>query len=458
MPGEDASVDDEDGDARSSRRELEAERFSLLLLPLSSSFSRGARGKRAGRGARGRRAASGGSRKGKKRSVFSFERRPAEEEEKRRRFAAAPPPPPPPPLPLSSSPLDRNGASPGHRGGRPQPRALFREPRRSRVRRGRGAEEDRAVEVAAAAGVGSSARGWGGVFAAASSVSSPDLSRLEPLAERGDVGVVGPGDELDDVGRGRRRRALSSLFFFPAVEAAAEEKTAADAARHRRGAPKRKRKEKPLPLSLPPPPPPRRPRSPPSRPGPRREAPAARAAARPGPPPGARHRKKNEKRGKVTDGDKKMDCFFKNGLNNSLSLPLPRSSPPSPPPRPSQALAFAPATTDLFSTSPISCTPPSSSPPPTGPRSGTPRQARPRPRARAARRPGEASPYRHIIAADSTIAIGLATSWPAMSGADPWTGSKIPGPSSETDAEGSMPRLPVAIAAASERMSPKMLP
>ena len=80
--------------------------------------------------------------------------------------------------------------------------------------------------MAAAAGVGSSARGWGGVFAAASPVSSPDLSRLEPLAERGDVGVVGPGDELDDVGRGRRRLVA---LFFPAVEAAAEEKTAAAA-------------------------------------------------------------------------------------------------------------------------------------------------------------------------------------------------------------------------------------
>jgi hypothetical protein len=34
---------------------------------------------------------------------------------------------------------------------------------------------------------------------------------------------------------------------------------------------------------------------------------------------------------------------------------------------------------------------------------------------------GCCKPYRHIIAALSIIAMGLATSWPAMSGADPCT-------------------------------------
>ena len=34
---------------------------------------------------------------------------------------------------------------------------------------------------------------------------------------------------------------------------------------------------------------------------------------------------------------------------------------------------------------------------------------------------GCCKPYRHIIAALSIIAMGLATSWPAMSGAEPCT-------------------------------------
>lgn len=38
------------------------------------------------------------------------------------------------------------------------------------------------------------------------------------------------------------------------------------------------------------------------------------------------------------------------------------------------------------------------------------------------------------------------------------TGSNTPGPSLLMLAEGSMPRLPVSIDAASDRMSPKMLP
>ena len=50
--------------------------------------------------------------------------------------------------------------------------------------------------------------------------------------------------------------------------------------------------------------------------------------------------------------------------------------------------------------------------------------------------------------------MGLAIPWPAMSGAEPWTGSyrpRVPGPRL---AEGSIPIEPVIIAASSERMSP----
>ena len=66
--------------------------------------------------------------------------------------------------------------------------------------------------------------------------------------------------------------------------------------------------------------------------------------------------------------------------------------------------------------------------------------------------------YRSIIAALSTCASGFALSCPAMSGADPCTGSYSPGPSVPTAAEGSMPMDPVSMDAASDRMSPKMLP
>eukprot|EP00955_Chlamydomonas_euryale_P028067 295751-Chlamydomonas_euryale.AAC.1 len=45
-----------------------------------------------------------------------------------------------------------------------------------------------------------------------------------------------------------------------------------------------------------------------------------------------------------------------------------------------------------------------------------------------------------------------------MSGAEPCTGSKIPGPSPEMDADGSRPSEPASIDASSDRMSPKMLP
>ena len=54
------------------------------------------------------------------------------------------------------------------------------------------------------------------------------------------------------------------------------------------------------------------------------------------------------------------------------------------------------------------------------------------------------------------MASGLATPCPAMSGAEPWTGSNTPGPLSPSEALGSIPSEPVSIAASSERMSPNM--
>src|ERR1019366_8554842 len=45
---------------------------------------------------------------------------------------------------------------------------------------------------------------------------------------------------------------------------------------------------------------------------------------------------------------------------------------------------------------------------------------------------------------------------PAMSGAEPCTGSNMPGPSEPSEALGSIPIEPVIIAASSERMSPNM--
>ena len=61
------------------------------------------------------------------------------------------------------------------------------------------------------------------------------------------------------------------------------------------------------------------------------------------------------------------------------------------------------------------------------------------------------------MAALSTMAIGLALSWPAMSGAEPWIGSNRPGPPDPREAEGSMPIEPLSMAASSLRMSPKRL-
>src|SRR5436190_8813662 len=67
-----------------------------------------------------------------------------------------------------------------------------------------------------------------------------------------------------------------------------------------------------------------------------------------------------------------------------------------------------------------------------------------------------ARPWRSIMAADRNVASGFAAPCPAMSGADPWTGSNRPGPSPPRLADGSIPRDPVSIADSSLRMSPNM--
>ena len=67
------------------------------------------------------------------------------------------------------------------------------------------------------------------------------------------------------------------------------------------------------------------------------------------------------------------------------------------------------------------------------------------------------------MANDAIIAIGLATPLPAMSGAEPCTGSYIAlrflvfGSISPSEADGSMPSEPVSIAAMSDSMSPNRL-
>ena len=76
-------------------------------------------------------------------------------------------------------------------------------------------------------------------------------------------------------------------------------------------------------------------------------------------------------------------------------------------------------------------------------------------RSAASARPKE---WRSIIATDRIAASGLAMSLPAMSGAVPCTGSYRPLVPSPSEADGSMPIEPVSIAAASDRMSPNMLP
>ena len=59
-------------------------------------------------------------------------------------------------------------------------------------------------------------------------------------------------------------------------------------------------------------------------------------------------------------------------------------------------------------------------------------------------------------AVERSIAAGFATPFPAMSGAEPCTGSKMPGPTSPRLAEPASPSPPVTAAASSERMSPNM--
>src|SRR3954467_6602233 len=77
---------------------------------------------------------------------------------------------------------------------------------------------------------------------------------------------------------------------------------------------------------------------------------------------------------------------------------------------------------------------------------------------RAAASVSKPSPCRSIIAPDRNMARGLATPRPAMSGAEPCTGSNIPGvPGAPSDALGSLPSEPVSIADSSLRMSPNML-
>ena len=82
-----------------------------------------------------------------------------------------------------------------------------------------------------------------------------------------------------------------------------------------------------------------------------------------------------------------------------------------------------------------------------------PRRPRPRPRGRA---PGSPRPCSSSSASERSIAVGFAAPVPAMSGAEPCTGSKIPGPASPRLADEARPRPPVTAAATSERMSPKV--
>lgn len=62
-----------------------------------------------------------------------------------------------------------------------------------------------------------------------------------------------------------------------------------------------------------------------------------------------------------------------------------------------------------------------------------------------------------IMAAASTVAMGLAMSLPAMSGAEPCMGSNSPALHSPSEEEGSMPMDPVIWLASSLSMSPNML-
>ena len=61
------------------------------------------------------------------------------------------------------------------------------------------------------------------------------------------------------------------------------------------------------------------------------------------------------------------------------------------------------------------------------------------------------------MATDRIVASGFARSLPAMSGAEPCTGSYMPGfPGSPSEADGSMPIEPVIWPASSDRISPNM--
>ena len=71
---------------------------------------------------------------------------------------------------------------------------------------------------------------------------------------------------------------------------------------------------------------------------------------------------------------------------------------------------------------------------------------------------GRLSEKRNIMAADKIVASGLAMPLPAISGAEPCEGSYKPLLLASNEAEGNIPIEPVSMAAASERMSPNILP